>query len=124
MGIFSSLTQGFTEVVVSNLLCNYFKIYAGPQCANLKTAIANNVDIYQLWVENAHREGVWDLREARRWTHMFPKVQSMVTPQSVKRWLKEQGLNDIVSTVENTSGGNEWLAWQVNRFRAGLWEQS
>jgi len=119
MGIMS----GFTEAVVSNILCNYFKRYAGPQCSNLHEAIVNNVDIYQLWIENARREGVWDLREAKRWTRMFPEVRRMVTPQTVKRWLREQGLHDIVRTVEGTGGGDDWLAWQVNRFRTGLWGQ-
>ena len=52
---------------------------------------------------------------------MFPKVQRMMTSQNVKRWLREQGLHDIAVTVERTDGGEEWLAWQVERFRAGLW---
>ncbi len=105
------------------MLCGYFKRYSGPQCVNLRKAIVNNIDIYQLWLDNARRERVWDLEEARRWTRLFPEVQNMVTPQRVKKWLKEQGLHDIVRTVENTSGGNEWLAWQVSRFRSGLWGQ-
>lgn len=121
MGIINGVINGASEKVVSGLLCGYLRRYAGPQCANLKTAIANRTDIYQLWVENAGREGIHGLREARFWSHKFPKVQYMVTPNNVKRWLRQEGLVDIVRTVESTPGGEQWLAWQLDRFRAGLW---
>jgi hypothetical protein len=119
MGLFSHLSEG----VVSGIVCDYFDKYSGPQCTNLQKAITTNVDIYQLWVDNARKEGIHDLNKARQWTHMFPKVQYMVTPLNVKRWLREQGLTKIIKTVESTDGGEEWLAWQVGRFRKGLWGQ-
>ena len=117
MGFFNSISESF----VSGILCDYLERYSGPQCINLRTAIANNVYLYELWRENAAREGVRGPKEARQWARMFPKVQRMMTSQNVKRWLREQGLHDIAVTVERTDGGEEWLAWQVERFRAGLW---
>lgn len=119
MGLFNSIS----ESVVSGILCDYLEKYSGPQCSNLRAAIANNVDLYELWRENAAREGVRGPREVRQWTRMFPKVQRMMTSQNVKRWLREQGLHDIAVTVERTDGGEEWLAWQVERFRSGLWSK-
>ncbi len=117
MGLFSGISEG----VVSSILCGYLKKYAGPGGSDLKLAINKNVDLYQLWVENARAEGVRGPREVRTWTRMFPKVQYMMTPQNVKRWLREQGLEHIARTVETTEGGEKWLAWQVERFRTGLW---
>jgi hypothetical protein len=117
MGLFS----GLSESVVSGILCNYFRRYAGPQCRDLKLAIQQNVDLYQLWVDNAESEGVRGPREVRSWARMFPKVESMVTPANLKRWLREQGMGDIARTVESTAGGEEWLAWQITRFKVGLW---
>jgi hypothetical protein len=119
MGILSSVSEG----VVSSILCSYLQKYSGPQCRNLRSAIENNVDLYRLWTENAAREGVRGPREVRQWTRMFPHVQRMMTPQNVKRWLREQGLDQIATEVERTEGGEAWLAWQVERFRVGLWGQ-
>ncbi len=107
--------------MISSFLCDYLKKYAGPGCANLRIAIEKNVDLYQLWVENAHAEGVRGPSEVRTWTHLFPHAQDMITPQNVKRWLRDQGLENIALTVECTEGGDKWLEWQVERFRSGLW---
>ncbi|MGE5379308.1 MAG: hypothetical protein ACM3L5_00370 [Candidatus Saccharibacteria bacterium] len=107
--------------MVSSILCGYLKRYSGPGCTNLRTAINQNVDIYKLWVENAKAEGVRGPREVRHWTRMFPHVERMMTPQNVKRWLREQGMENIARTVETTEGGEKWLEWQVGRFRTGLW---
>ena len=117
MGIFSSLSEG----MVSSILCSYLRRYSGPGCANLRTAISQNIDIYQLWVENARAEGVRGPGEVRQWARMFPHVQRMMTTQNVKRWLREQGLGNIARTVETTEGGEAWLEWQIGRFRTGLW---
>ena len=117
------LIGGISEGIVSNIVCGYFERYAGPRCCNLRQAIVEDIDLFQLWVDNAHREGVHGLSEARQWSRRFPKVQRMVTTRNVKRWLLEQGLDDIVYTVETTAGGEEWLDWQVKRFRTGLWSQ-
>ncbi|WP_019177273.1 hypothetical protein [Methanomassiliicoccus luminyensis] len=119
MGILSGISEG----IVSNIVCGHFRKYAGPRCCNLKRAIYDDVDLFQLWVDNAPREGVHGLREARQWTRGFPKVQYMLTPDNVKRWLMEQGMRDIVCTVESTEGGEEWLDWQIRRFRTGLFGQ-
>lgn len=115
------LLSGVSESVVSGILCGYLEKYSGPQCTNLRTAITKNIDLYRLWTENAAREGVRGPREVRQWTRMFPKAQRMMTPQNVKRWLREQGHEDIAMAVEGTDGGEAWLAWQVERFRTGLW---
>lgn len=115
------LLSGVSESVVSSIVCGYLDTYAGPRCSNLKTAIDSKVDIYQLWVENASKEGIMDLRQARYWTRKFPKVQKMVTPQNVKRWLKAKRKDDIVRIIETTEGGDQWLEWQIGRFRSGLW---
>ena len=117
MGILSGISEG----VVSSILCGHLKKYAGPGCADLRLAISQNIDLYQLWVENARAEGVRGPREVRSWTRMFPKVQYMMTTKNVKRWLREQGLESIVRTVESTEGGDQWLEKQLARFRAGLW---
>jgi len=117
MGLFSGISEG----VVSSILCGYFRKYAGPDCTDLRVAIDRNIDLYQLWVDNARAEGVRGPKEVRTWTRMFPDVQYMVTTQNVKRWLREQGLDDIARTVETTRGGDKWLEWQIQRFRAGLW---
>lgn len=117
MGILSGISEG----VVSSVLCGYLKKYAGPGCADLRVAICQNVDLYQLWVENARAEGVRGPKDVRSWTRMFPKVQYMMTTKNVKRWLREQGLDNIARTVESTEGGEQWLEWQVERFRTGLW---
>ena len=45
---------------------------------NLRIAIEKNVDLYQLWVENAHAEGVRGPSEVRTWTHLFPHAQDIV----------------------------------------------
>ncbi|MBI0582628.1 MAG: hypothetical protein ISF22_00215 [Methanomassiliicoccus sp.] len=119
MGIFS----GISESVVSGIMCSYLQKYSGPKCGNLRKAIVRNVDLYRLWTENAASEGVRGPREVRQWTKMFPKTQRLMTPQNVKRWLREQGLDEIAATVEGTEGGDAWLAWQVERFRTGLWGQ-
>jgi hypothetical protein len=117
MGIFSGISQG----VVSASLCGHFKRHAGPDCADLRSAICQNVDLYQLWVDNARAEGIRGPREVRSWARMFPKVQKLMTPKNVKRWLREQGLSNIARTVETTEGGEQWLEWQLDRFRVGLW---
>jgi hypothetical protein len=115
------LLSGVSESVVSNIVCGYLDTYAGPRCNNLQRAICSRVDIYQLWVENASQEGIMDLRQARYWTRMFPQVRRMVTSQNVKRWLKAKRKYDIVRIIETTEGGDQWLEWQVGRFRSGLW---
>lgn len=117
MGILTSIGESF----VSSIVCDYLKKYSGPHCVNLKTAIAQNVDVYQLWIDNAKREGVHTLNDARVWSQRFPKVQYMVTAPNVKRWLAERDLREIVRTVETTEGGEAWLKWQLERFRGGLW---
>jgi hypothetical protein len=117
MGLFSSLSEG----MVSSILCGYLRKYSGPNCTNLRTAIDQNVDLYKLWAENARAEGVRGPREVRQWTRMFPRVQYMMTAPNVKRWLREQGMENIARTVETTKGGDECLEWQVGRFRTELW---
>jgi len=112
-----------SETVVSGIVCGYLDKYSGPRCSNLRQAIEGNVDLFQLWVDNAAREGVMDLRQARYWTRKFPKVQRMVTPGNVKRWLRQRHREDIVRTIEGTEGGEAWLEWQIGRFRTGLWGQ-
>ena len=77
MGLFS----GISESVISSFLCDYLRKYAGPGCANLRIAIEKNIDLYQLWVENAHAEGVRGPNEVRTWTHLFPHAQNMSTPR-------------------------------------------
>jgi hypothetical protein len=118
---YMSLLSGIGENMVSGILCGYLKKYSGPQCSNLRAAIVHNVDLYNLWMENAIKEGVHGPRDVRHWTKHFPKYRSMMTPQNVKRWLREQGLEDIAATLERTEGGEVWLAWQLDRFRTGLW---
>jgi hypothetical protein len=115
------LLSGIGEDVVSGILCGYLRKYSGPKCTNLRAAIVQNVDLYNLWIENSMKEGVRGPREVRHWTKRFPKYQRMMTPQNVKRWLREQGLDNIARTVENTEGGEQWLEWQLERFRTGLW---
>jgi len=117
------LLSGVSEEVISRILCGYLDRYSGPQCRNLGQAIADDLDLYGLWTENAAGEGVRRPREVRRWARMFPGVRRMMTPQNVKRWLREHGREDITLTVENSDGGEAWLAWQVERFRTGLWDE-
>jgi hypothetical protein len=106
---------------MSGILCGYLRKYSGPDCRNLRTAISKNIDLYDLWNKNALNEGVHGPVEVRHWTKRFPQAKRLMTPQNVKRWLKEQGLEDIAKTLERTEGGEVWLTWQVDRFRSGLW---
>lgn len=117
------LLSGVSESVVSSIVCGYLDRYSGNGCSNLRSAIHGNVDLYQLWVDNASKEGVMDLKQARYWTRKFPKVQGMVTSSNVKRWLVEKRRPDIVHAIDETPGGQEWLEWQLGRFRSGLWGQ-
>ncbi|NLI73480.1 MAG: hypothetical protein GX369_01735 [Euryarchaeota archaeon] len=117
MGLFS----GVSESIVSNIICGYLDKYSGRECSNLREAIKENVDLYQLWIDNASREGVMGIKQARYWTRKFPKVKGMVTSSNVKRWLVEKRRHDIVLAIEETPGGQEWLEWQLGRFRSGLW---
>ena len=77
-----SLLSGIGENMVSGILCGYLRKYSGPQCVNLRAAIVHNVDLYNLWMENAMKEGVRGPREVRHWTKHFPKYQRMMTPQN------------------------------------------
>ncbi len=79
MGIFSGISEG----VVASILCGHFKKYAGPDCADLRLAIGQNIDLYQLWVDNARAEGIRGPREVRSWARMFPKVQNLMTPKNM-----------------------------------------
>lgn len=117
----TGLLSGMSESVVSRIVCGYLDRYSGAGCSNLRKAIQENVDLFQLWVDNASREGVMDLKQARYWTRKFPHVKGMVTSSNVKRWLVEKRRSDIVRTIEETPGGKEWLDWQLERFRSGLW---
>lgn len=119
----AGLLSGVSESVVSSIVCGYLDRYSGDGCSNLRSAIQDNVDLYQLWVDNASREGVMDLKQARYWTRKFPNVKRMVTSSNVKRWLAEKKRRDIVRAIEETPGGQEWLEWQLGRFRSGLWGQ-
>jgi len=117
------LLSGVSERMVSSIVCGYLDKYSGAHCSNLRDAIQENTDLYQLWVDNASQEGVMDIKQARYWTRKFPKVQNMVTSDNVKRWLREKRRDDIVRTIEDTKGGEDWLEWQIGRFRSGLWGQ-
>lgn len=117
------LLSGVSELIVSNIVCGYLDRYSGKGCSNLRLAIQENVDLYQLWVDNASKEGVMDLNQARYWTRKFPGVKRMVTSSNVKRWLAEKKRRDIVRAIDETPGGQEWLEWQLGRFRSGLWGQ-
>ena len=119
----TGLLSGVSESVVSSIVVGYLDRYSGAGCSNLRLAIQENVDLFQLWVENASREGVMDLNQARFWTRKFPGVKRMVTPNNVKRWLAEKRRRDIVRAIEETAGGEAWLEWQLGRFRSGLWGQ-
>ena len=119
----TGLLSGVSESVVSGIVVGYLDRYSGSSCCNLRLAIQDNVDLYQLWVDNASREGVMDLKQARYWTRKFPKVENMVTSKNVKRWLLDKRRRDIVKAIEETAGGEAWLEWQLGRFRSGLWGQ-
>ena len=119
----TGLLSGVSESVVSSIVCGYLDRYSGNGGSNLRSAIHERVDLYQLWVENASREGVMGLDQAKYWTRKFPGVRKMVTSPNVKRWLAEKKRHDLVRAIDETPGGQEWLEWQLGRFRSGLWGQ-
>ena len=109
MGILSSIGEG----VVSSIVCDYLKKYSGPKCSNLKLAISQNVDVYQLWIDNAKKEGIHGINDARVWSRRFPEIGTRSPARTVKRWLMDRDLREIVRTVETTEGGEAWLKWQI-----------
>lgn len=121
-GMFDGIGDKIAEHVIPGMVCGYLRQYAGQNCQNLKVAICLNMDIFDLWVQNAEKEGIRTLADVQNMTRKAPKARNLVTTTNVRKWLLEEGMTDIIKTVDTTPGGTQWFEWTVMRFREGLWE--
>lgn len=119
--MFEGITNKIAESVVPTLVVDTIARYKGEGCRNLKLAIALDTDIFQLWVENAENEGIYDLETARRYAGMAKDARKLLTMSNVRQWLLQQGQADIVRVIDATPGGNDWLERTLEKFKIGLW---
>lgn len=125
MGLFDGFKQTAYEAVLPSVVVPLFRQYAGQGCKDLKIAILLNVDLYQIWVANAEAEKkrnprLWTPDEVRNVASRFRDAKGLITVENVRKWLKDQGCQDILLTVDTTPGGRAWLDKQVSRFKMEL----
>jgi hypothetical protein len=114
----NAVAEAVIPGMVTSAICNY----AGDGCCNLKTAILLDIDVFQLWVENAEQEGITDLQSARKYARMAPSGKNLLTVSNVRRWFLEKGMTDVIRIIDGTPGGTEWFDKTIQAFRKGLWE--
>jgi hypothetical protein len=120
--MFGKLTNAVAEAIIPGLVTSAICKYAGDGCCNLKTAILLDIDVFQLWVENAEQEGVTGVDEARKWARMAPSSKNLLTTTNVRKWFMEKGMFDVIRTIDGTPGGTEWFEKTLMAFRRGLWD--
>lgn len=119
--MFEGITNKIAESVVPPIVVGAIAKYKGDGCRNLKMVIALDTDIYELWVQNAQNEGIYDLDTARRYAGMAKDAKNLLTVSNVRQWLFQEGQADIVRTIDETPGGTDWLERTLNKFKEGLW---
>jgi hypothetical protein len=119
--MFEGITNKIAESVVPPIVVGAIAKYKGEGCRNLKLAIALDTDIFQLWVNNARDEGIYDLETARHYAGMAPDAKNLLTMSNIRKWLMQEGQCDIVRVIDDTPGGNDWLERILERFKEGLW---
>lgn len=122
MDILGKMGEKIGTAFLSSIVVGAISKYAGDDCKNLRTAIALNIDIFDLWVKNYENEGLYGPDEARRWASMFPSGKNLLTASNVRIWMNEQGCSHVVEALNTIPGGDKWLRQTLDSFKRGLWE--
>lgn len=113
------------DAVLPSMVVPLFRRYAGPGCKDLKMAILLRTDIYTVWCDNAAEEkrnnpAMMTPEDVRSIAKRFPGAKKHITSDRVRKWLHDQGCQDILVAVDATPGGRTWLERQVEAFKEGL----
>ena len=114
------LLSGVSESIVSNIVCGYLDRYSGkdaPTCGwpSRRTGPVSAV------VDNASKEGVMDLNQARYWTRKFPGSRGWSPPATSSGWPRRSGGHRARHRRDARRPGMAGVA--LGRFRSGLWGQ-
>lgn len=122
MGILDKMTEKVGTAFLRSLVVGYFKRYAGDGAKNLRTAIVLQMDLWQMWCANYECEGLYGPEQAKAWAKMYPSGKNLLTVPNLRLWLEDEGCREILYTLDNTPGADEWLRWTLNNFAKGLWD--